>query len=211
VKGEDAARSVADAITARGGKAEIAAFDVAETEATEKAIDALIKKHGKVDILVANAGISIDNLLLRVNDEQLDKLFDVNVRGAITSARACIRSMMRSKSGRIIFLSSVVGEMGNAGQTAYAMTKAALIGAARSIAREYASRNVTVNAIAPGFVDTDMTHGLSDANKEAMLKAVPLGRTGTAREIAAACVYLASDEAAYVTGQVLRVNGGMQM
>ena len=211
VKGEDAARSVADAITARGGKAEIAAFDVAETEATEKAIDALIKKHGKIDILVANAGISIDNLLLRVNDEQLDKLFDVNVRGAITSARACIRSMMRSKSGRIIFLSSVVGEMGNAGQTAYAMTKAALIGAARSIAREYASRNVTVNAIAPGFVDTDMTHGLSDANKEAMLKAVPLGRTGTAREIAAACVYLASDEAAYVTGQVLRVNGGMQM
>jgi 3-oxoacyl-[acyl-carrier protein] reductase len=211
VKGEDAARSVADAITARGGKAEIAAFDVAETEATEKAIDTLIKKHGKIDILVANAGISIDNLLLRVNDEQLDKLFDVNVRGAITSARACIRSMMRSKSGRIIFLSSVVGEMGNAGQTAYAMTKAALIGAARSIAREYASRNVTVNAIAPGFVDTDMTHGLSDANKEAMLKAVPLGRTGTAREIAAACVYLASDEAAYVTGQVLRVNGGMQM
>ena len=211
VKGEDAARGVADAITAKGGKAEIAAFDVAETEATEKAIDALIKKHGKIDILVANAGISIDNLLLRVNDEQLDKLFDVNVRGAITSARACIRSMMRSKSGRIIFLSSVVGEMGNAGQTAYAMTKAALLGAARSIAREYASRNVTVNAIAPGFVDTDMTHGLSEANKEAMLKAVPLGRTGTAREIAAACVYLASDEAAYVTGQVLRVNGGMQM
>jgi 3-oxoacyl-[acyl-carrier protein] reductase len=211
VKGEDAARSVADAITGRGGKAEIVAFDVAETEPTEKAIEALIKKHGKVDILVANAGISIDNLLLRVNDEQLDKLFDVNVRGAITSARACIRSMMRSKSGRIIFLSSVVGEMGNAGQTAYAMTKAALLGAARSIAREYASRNVTVNAIAPGFVDTDMTHGLSDANKEAMLKAVPLGRTGTAREIAAACVYLASDEAAYMTGQVLRINGGMQM
>jgi 3-oxoacyl-[acyl-carrier protein] reductase len=118
---------------------------------------------------------------------------------------------MRKKSGRIIFLSSVVGEMGNAGQTAYAMTKAALLGAARSIAREYASRNITVNAIAPGFVDTDMTHGLSDANKDAMLKAVPLGRTATAHEIAAACVYLASDEAGYVTGQVLRVNGGMHI
>jgi 3-oxoacyl-[acyl-carrier protein] reductase len=211
VKGEDAARQVVDAVTAKGGKADMAAFDVANTEETEKAIDALIKKHGKVDILVANAGISIDNLLLRVNDEQLDKLFNVNVRGALTSARACIRSMMRAKAGRIIFLSSVVGEMGNAGQTAYAMTKAALLGAARSIAREYASRNITVNAIAPGFVDTDMTHGLSDANKEAMLKAVPLGRTATAHEIAAACVYLASDEAGYVTGQVLRVNGGMHI
>jgi len=211
VKGEDAARAVVDAIVARGGKAEMASFDVARTEETEKAIEALIKKHGRIDILVANAGISIDNLLLRLNDEQLDKLFGVNVRGAITSARACIRSMMRTKAGRIIFLSSVVGEMGNAGQTAYAMTKAALLGAARSIAREYASRNVTVNAIAPGFIDTDMTQGLTDANKEAMLKAVPLGRTGTAREIAAACVYLASDEAAYVTGQVLRVNGGMHV
>jgi 3-oxoacyl-[acyl-carrier protein] reductase len=209
VKGEDAARAVAEAISAKGGKAEIAAFDVARTEETEKAIEALIKKHGKIDILVANAGIAIDGLLLRLSDEHIDKLFGVNVRGAITSAKACIRSMMRTKAGRVIFLSSVVGEMGNAGQTGYAMTKSALLGAAKSIAREYASRNITVNAIAPGFIDTDMTQGLTDANKEAMLKAVPLGRTGTAREIAAACVYLASDEAAYVTGQVLRVNGGM--
>jgi 3-oxoacyl-[acyl-carrier protein] reductase len=119
--------------------------------------------------------------------------------------------MMKARSGRIIFLSSVVGEMGNAGQTGYAMTKAAILGATRSIAREYASRNVTVNAIAPGFIDTDMTHGLADATKTEMLKGVPLGRTGTAKEVAAACVFLASDEAAYVTGQVLRVNGGMQM
>jgi 3-oxoacyl-[acyl-carrier protein] reductase len=117
--------------------------------------------------------------------------------------------MMRSKWGRIVFLSSVVGEMGNAGQTGYAITKAALLGAARSIAREYASRNITVNAISPGFIETDMTSGMTPQLKEQMLKAVPLGRTGTAREVAAACVYLASDEAAYVTGQVLRVNGGM--
>jgi 3-oxoacyl-[acyl-carrier protein] reductase len=116
---------------------------------------------------------------------------------------------MRSKSGRIIFLSSVVGEMGNAGQTGYAMTKAALIGATKSIAREFASRSITVNAIAPGFIETDMTAGMSAASKEQMLKVVPLNRTGFPREIGAACVYLASEEAAYITGQVLRVNGGM--
>jgi 3-oxoacyl-[acyl-carrier protein] reductase len=144
-----------------------------------------------------------------LNDEQLDRLFDVNVRGALTCARATVRSMMRSKSGRIIFLSSVVGEMGNAGQTGYAMTKAALLGAAKSIAREFASRNITVNAIAPGFIETDMTAAMTPANKEQMLKVVPLNRTGFPREIGAACVYLASEEAAYITGQVLRVNGGM--
>jgi len=209
VKGEAAARECADAILAKGGQAEIVAFDVAETAPTEQALDALIKKHGRIDILVANAGIAIDGLLLRLNDEQLDKLFDVNVRGALTCARATVRSMMRSKSGRIIFLSSVVGEMGNAGQTGYAMTKAALIGATKSIAREFASRSITVNAIAPGFIETDMTAGMSAASKEQMLKVVPLNRTGFPREIGAACVYLASEEAAYITGQVLRVNGGM--
>jgi 3-oxoacyl-[acyl-carrier protein] reductase len=209
VKGEEAARACADAIVKNGGKAEIASFDVADTPKTEAAIEALVKKHGKLEILVANAGIAIDGLLLRLKDEDLDKLFDVNVRGALTSARVATRSMMRAKWGRIIFLSSVVGEMGNAGQTGYAMTKAALLGATKSIAREYASRNITVNAIAPGFIDTDMTHGMTPQLKEEMLKVVPLGRTGTPREIAAACVYLASEEAGYVTGQVLRVNGGM--
>jgi 3-oxoacyl-[acyl-carrier protein] reductase len=209
VKGEDAARDVADTIAKHGGKAEIVGFDVADTKATEAAIEDVIKRHGKLDVLVANAGISIDNLLLRVKDEDLDKLFGTNVRGAITCARAATKSMMRTKAGRIIFLSSVVAEMGNAGQTAYGMTKAAVIGAAKSIAREYASRNITVNVVAPGFVDTDMTSKMTDAQKEQLVKVVPLGRTGTAREIAAACVYLASDEAAYVTGQVLRVNGGM--
>ncbi len=209
VKGETAARECAQAIAGKGGKAEIAAFDVADTAATESAIEALVKKHGRIDILVASAGIALDNLLLRLKDEELDKLFAVNVRGALTAARAVTRSMMRAKSGRIVFLSSVVGEMGNAGQTGYAATKAALVGAAKSIAREYASRNITCNAIAPGFIDTDMTSGMPAQLKEQMLKTVPLGRTGTAKEVAAACCYLASDEAAYVTGQVLRVNGGM--
>jgi 3-oxoacyl-[acyl-carrier protein] reductase len=209
VRGEAAARETADAIVAKGGKAEIAGFDVADTQATEAAIDAIIKKHGKLDVLVANAGIAIDGLLLRLKDEDLQKLFDTNVRGSVTCARVAIKSMMRAKAGRVIFMSSVIGEMGNAGQTGYAITKAAVIGAAKSIAREYASRNITVNAIAPGFIETDMTAAMNDQAKEMALKIVPLGRIGTAREIAAACVFLASDEAAYVTGQVLRVNGGM--
>jgi 3-oxoacyl-[acyl-carrier protein] reductase len=209
VRGEAAAREVADAIVAKGGKAEIAGFDVADTKATETAIEDVIKRHGKLDIVVANAGISIDGLLLRLKDDDLDKLWTTNVRGAITSARCGIKSMMRAKNGRIVFLSSVVGEMGNAGQTGYAATKAAIIGAAKSIAREYASRNITVNVIAPGFIDTDMTGSMTEQQKEQLMKVVPLGRTGSAREIATACVYLCSDESAYVTGQVLRVNGGM--
>src|SRR6202042_2797458 len=184
-------------------------FDVADTKATEAAMDEIIKRHGRLDILVANAGIAIDGLLLRLKEEDLTRLFDVNVKGALTCARVATKAMMRAKTGRVIFVSSVVGEMGNVGQTAYAATKAALIGAAKSIAREFASRNITVNVVAPGFIDTEMTKSMTDAMKEQMLAAVPLGRTGHASEIAAACVYLASDEAAYVTGHVLRVNGGM--
>lgn len=209
VKGEAAAREVAEAITKNGGKAEIQGFDVADPKACEAAIDDIVKRHGKIDILVANAGISIDGLLLRMKEEDLDRLWQVNVKGALACAKASVKSMMRAKTGRIVFMSSVVGEMGNVGQTAYAASKAALIGAAKSIGREYATRNITVNVIAPGFIDTDMTSTMTDQMKEHLVKVVPLGRTGTAREIAAACVFLASDEAAYVTGQVLRVNGGM--
>jgi len=211
VKGEALAREVADGIVARGGKADVQGFDVADSKAVDAAVDALIKRHGKVDILVANAGISIDGLLLRLKDEDLDRLWGANVRGAIACARATSRSMMRSKWGRMVFVSSVVGEMGNVGQTAYAATKAALLGAAKSIAREYASRNITANVVAPGYIDTDMTASMSPEHREQLVKIVPLGRTGAAADIAAACVYLVSDEASYVTGQVLRVNGGMHM
>ena len=209
VRGEGKAREVAERIIAKGGKAEIAGFDVADSEATEKAIEGIAKKHGRLDIMVANAGIAIDGLLLRLKDVDLQKLFDTNVRGALACARAATRPMMKARTGRIIFVSSVIGEMGNVGQTAYAATKAALLGITKSIAREYASRNVTVNAIAPGFIETDMTHGMNDAMKEYVLKNIPLARVGTAKEVASAALYLASDEAAYVTGQVLRVNGGM--
>ncbi|MBL8606392.1 MAG: 3-oxoacyl-ACP reductase FabG [Myxococcales bacterium] len=208
-KGEDKAREVADAIVKAGGKAEIAGFDVSDTKATEAAIEEIAKRHGRLDVLVANAGIAIDGLLLRLKEEDLARLFDVNVRGAIVCARAATRPMMKAKWGRVIFLSSVVGEMGNVGQTAYAATKAALLGVTKSIAREYASRNITVNAVAPGYIDTDMTSNITDAMKEQLAKLIPLGRTGSAKDVAAACAYLASEEAGYVTGQVLRVNGGM--
>jgi 3-oxoacyl-[acyl-carrier protein] reductase len=209
VKGEAAAREVAQAIAAKGGKADVSGFDVADSKAVDAAVDEIAKKHGKVDVLIANAGISIDGLLLRLKDEDLEKLFTTNVRGAIACARACTKGMMRARWGRIVFMSSVVGEMGNVGQTAYAASKAAILGAAKSIAREYASRNLTVNVVAPGFIDTDMTSTMTPEMKEQLGKIIPLGRTGSARDVAAACVYLASDEAGYVTGQVLRVNGGM--
>ena len=209
VNGEAKAREVQAAIESAGGKAEIAQFDVADSEATEAAIGEIAKRHGQLDILVANAGISIDGLLMRLKDEDLERLFQVNVRGSIACARSVLRPMIRAKKGRIIFLSSVIGEMGNAGQTAYAATKAALLGVTKSVAREYASRNITVNAVTPGFIDTDMTHEMTPAMKEYILKAIPLGRTGSAADVAAACTFLASDEAGYMTGQVLRVNGGM--
>jgi 3-oxoacyl-[acyl-carrier protein] reductase len=211
VSNESAAREAADAIAAAGGKAEIVQFDVADTAKCEQAVADVAKRLGRLDILVASAGIAIDGLLLRLKEEDLDRTLAVNLKGAIACSRAAIRSMMRAKSGRIIFLSSVVGEMGNAGQTAYAASKGALLGAAKSLAREYASRGITVNAVTPGFVDTDMTTALTPEQRSAMLTAVPLGRTATAAEIAAAIVYLASDEAGYVTGHALRVNGGMYM
>jgi 3-oxoacyl-[acyl-carrier protein] reductase len=209
VKGEAAAREVAEAVVAKGGKSDLAGFDVADSKAVDAAVDVLVKRHGKIDVLVANAGISIDGLLLRLKDEDLDRLFATNVRGAIACARACSRGMMRARWGRIVFMSSVVGEMGNVGQTAYAASKAALLGAAKSIAREYASRSLTVNVVAPGYIDTDMTATMTAETREMLTKLVPLGRTGSAADVAAGCVYLASEEAGYVTGQVLRVNGGM--
>jgi 3-oxoacyl-[acyl-carrier protein] reductase len=209
VKGEAAAREVAEAIVARGGRADVSGFDVAHTSAVDAAVESITRTHGKIDILIANAGISIDGLLLRLKDDDLERLWATNVRGAIATARAASRGMMRARSGRIVFMSSVIAEMGNPGQTAYAASKAALIGAAKSIAREYASRNVTANVVAPGYIDTDMTATMSPDHKEQLMQLVPLGRAGSVRDVAAACVYLASDEAGYVTGQVLRVNGGL--
>jgi 3-oxoacyl-[acyl-carrier protein] reductase len=211
VRGEAEARAVVEGIAARGGKAEAAGFDVADMKAAEAAIGDVAKRLGRLDALVASAGISIDALLLRVKEEDLDRLFAVNVKGALASARAAIKVMMRARSGRVIFLSSVVGEMGNAGQAAYAATKAALLGVTATLAREYASRGITVNAVAPGFIDTDMTASIPAEMREGLLKSIPLGRTGRPEEVAAAIAFLCSDEASYITGQTLRVNGGMHV
>jgi len=211
VSGADAAKAVVDGIVASGGKAEAVQLDMADAAASEKTVSEIGKRLGRIDVLVANAGISIDALLLRLKDEDLHKIMSVNVVGAIACARAAVKLMMRAKTGRIVFLSSVVGEMGNAGQTAYAASKAAILGVMKSIAREYASRNVTVNAVTPGYIETDMTKALNDEQRAAMLTGVPLGRAGSGADVAAAIAFLASDEAAYVTGQVIRVNGGMYM
>jgi 3-oxoacyl-[acyl-carrier protein] reductase len=209
--GEAKAREAVAAIEAAGGKGEALQLDVSNGAETEQRIAELAKRLGRLDVLVANAGISIDSLLLRLRDEDFDRVLSVNLKGAVASARAAIKVMMRAKVGRVLFISSVVGENGNSGQTAYAASKAALLGVAKSLAREYASRGITVNAITPGFIDTDMTAALDGEQKTQIASTIPLGRTGTAREVAAAAVFLASDEAAYVTGHTLRVNGGMYM
>lgn len=206
---EAAARETVTAIESSGGKAEALKLDVADTAAVESIIADAAKRCGRLDVLVASAGISLDALLLRMKDEDFDKTVAVNLKGAIAAARAAIKVMMRKKTGRIVFLSSVVGEAGNAGQTAYAASKGALLGVTKTLAKEYASRAITVNAVSPGYIETDMTATLSDEQKQAMLAGIPLGRPGTAAEVAAAVVFLASDEAGYVTGQTLRVNGGM--
>jgi 3-oxoacyl-[acyl-carrier protein] reductase len=211
VGNEAQAREAVDTILAAGRKAEAMRLDVSDGAAAEAAIAETAKRLGRLDILVANAGISIDALLLRLKDDDFDRTLAVNLKGAVACSRAAIKVMMRAKTGRVIFVSSVVGEMGNVGQTAYAASKAALLGVAKSLAREYASRGITVNAVTPGYVDTDMTTDMTGEAREKTVAGIPLGRTGSAREIATAISYLASDEAAYVTGQTLRVNGGMYM
>lgn len=211
VGGEAAAAETVALIESAGGQAEAIKFDVADMEATEQAVAETAKRLGRLDILVANAGISIDGLLIRLKESDLDRTLAVNVKGALACAKAAIKPMVRTKGGRIIFISSVVGESGNAGQAAYAASKGALLGVAKTLAREYASRAITVNSVTPGYIETDMTHALNDEQQKAMLTGVPLARPGKASEVAAAVVFLASDEAAYITGHTMRVNGGMYM
>jgi 3-oxoacyl-[acyl-carrier protein] reductase len=208
---EAAAGEVVAAIQAAGGKAEPCRFDVSSEAAVEAAIKDVVGRHKRLDVLVNNAGISVDGLLLRVKEADLDKTFATNVKGAIFCAREAMRPMMRARYGRIVTVSSVVGEMGNVGQVTYAAAKAALIGMTKSMAREYASRSVTVNAVTPGFIETDMTSGLTPEHREEMKRLTPLGRFGVADDVAAAVVYLASQEAGFVTGEILRVNGGLYM
>ena len=173
--------------------------------------DALVKELGDVAILVNNAGITRDNLALRMKDAEWDEVMETNLRAVFRLSRAVMRGMMKARWGRIINITSVVGASGNAGQANYAAAKAAVVGMTKSLARELGSRNITVNCVAPGFIDTDMTRALSDEQRKALLEQIPLGRLGTPQDVAAAVAYLASPAGSYVTGAVLHVNGGMYM
>ena len=185
--------------------------NVADAGAVKALFDAALEKFGSIDILVNNAGITRDNLLMLLKEEDFDAVVDTNLKGTFLCMKAAVRPMMKQRRGRIISLSSVVGLHGNAGQVNYAASKAGVIGMTKSLANELAGRNITVNAVAPGFIDTDMTAVLPDKAKEAILSSIPMARLGAAEDVASAVAFLASDEAGYITGQVLAVDGGMSM
>ncbi len=194
-----------------GDRSHVVTANLGDREAVAGVIDAAAEKAGPVSILVNNAGITRDNLAMRMKDEEWDQVLEVNLTASMILCRAALRNMMKARHGRIISISSIVGVTGNPGQTNYAASKAGMIGYSKSLAQEVASRGVTVNIVAPGFIETPMTDALSDAQKDTLLGRVPAGRLGQVGEIAAVVTYLASDEAAYVTGATIHVNGGMAM
>jgi 3-oxoacyl-[acyl-carrier protein] reductase len=205
-------RDALDALAGElSGRVHVLACDLADKDAVEALVPKCEEAMGKLDILVANAGITRDNLLVQLNDQAWDDVIALNLTATFRLARAATKTMMRRRHGRIIGITSVVGVTGNPGQANYTAAKAGMIGMIKSIAQEYAKRGVTANCIAPGFIATAMTDKLNDKQREAILTRVPAGRLGSGAEVAAAAVYLASDEAAYVTGQTLHINGGMAM
>jgi len=208
---QENSEKVAAEIRALGRRAWAFAVDVSDAAAVNAAAEKILAEAGKVDILVNNAGVTRDGLLMRMADADWDLVLDTNLKGAFLVTKAFVRSFIKQRSGRIINISSVIGLIGNAGQSNYAASKAGLIGFTQSTARELASRGITVNAIAPGFIETDMTAELNEALKTEILKKIPLGYLGQSEDIAAAALYLASPGARYVTGQVLTVDGGMVM
>lgn len=207
----EAAQETLNECRAVGGDGEVMKFSVAHSQEVEDAFESIKSRHSQLDILVNNAGISKDGLILRMKDEEWLTTVDVNLNGAFYCSRAAARLMVKARTGRIVNISSVVGEMGNAGQVPYVSAKAGMIGMTKALARELASRGVTVNAITPGFIETDMTGALSEKLKTEMQSSIPLGRFGKADEVADLVVYLGSEKASYITGQIIGINGGMYM
>ena len=206
---EERAREVQKEIEEKGGEAEIRQWNVADYKACESAVKDIVKTHGSIDILVNNAGITRDGLLMKMSEEDFDAVIDTNLKGCFNTIRHLSRYFLKQRAGKIINISSVSGILGNAGQANYSASKAGIIGLTKAVARELASRGINVNAVAPGFVETDMTDALSDSVKAGLTDQIPLGRTGKPKDIAKAVAFLASDAADYITGQVLSVDGGM--
>ena len=209
-RGDHASGTVA-ALEAAGHGAEAVSLDVTDAEAVQRLPGDIVQRHGRLDIVVSNAGITRDQLLMRMKRDDWDAVIATNLTATFGLAQAVMRPMLKERRGRIIAVSSVVGQMGNAGQTNYAASKAGLIGFAKALAREVASRGITVNVIAPGMIDTDMTRAVAEKAQVDWAQQIPLGRLGSVDDVAAAACYLASDEASYITGHVLAVNGGMYM
>ncbi len=206
-----AAEATLNQILAGRGRAQLCPFDVAVEDQVEGAVKKIIDQHKKIDILVNNAGVTSDNLLIRLKGEDWDRVLGVNLRGTVHCTKAVCRGMIRERYGRIVNLASVVGQVGNAGQSAYAASKAGVIGFTKAMARELASRGVTVNAVAPGFIDTEMTAKLPSKLQEEFLHSIPLGRFGTCEDVAEVVSFLVGPGASYITGQVINVNGGLYM
>ena len=208
---DEVAQKTVDEITATGGQAQKYKCSVNDSESVKVMIDEIIKKFGRIDILVNNAGITKDGLMLRMTDEDFDRVIDVNLKGTFNCTKYVSKYMLKQKSGKIINISSVVGLSGNAGQVNYSASKAGIIGITKSAAKELSSRGITVNAVAPGYVDTDMTKVLSDNIRNVILKNIPLQRMGNVEDISNCVAFLASEDASYITGQVISVDGGMHI
>ncbi len=209
--GFDAARETAALVEQKGAAAHLSQFSVADPDAVKQAFKQIMDDHGRIDVLVNNAGIARDNLAALMKNSEWDEVLDTNLKGAFLCSQAVIKPMMRQRWGRIVNITSVVGVTGNPGQCNYSAAKAGLIGLTRALAREIVSRNITVNAVAPGFIETDMTRALPAKAREALLSQIPAARYGSAEDVAAAVAFFASAAAGYITGQVLHVNGGMYM
>jgi 3-oxoacyl-[acyl-carrier protein] reductase len=207
----EGAASIAAYLKVSGNAGDGIRLDVTDAAAIDASISDIQKRFGEIAILINNAGITRDNLLVRMKDDEWDAIFDTNLKAAYRLSKAVLRGMMKARYGRIISIGSVVGSSGNAGQTNYAAAKAALIGFTKSLAQEVGSREITVNCVAPGFIDTDMTRALSDAQRQKLVEKIPLGRLGAPEDVAHAVAFLASREAGYITGATLHVNGGMYM